>query len=118
MSRKFASLFAAVAIAVASVGPAAAQDATRSLTEPGALSIPVAYGDLDLTRPEGVKVMTVRIERALKAVCGNSRHSANAIRVMIAKCRTKALSDAIADINEPLLTAYYNPAAVTQLASR
>lgn len=118
MSAKFASLFAAAALAFASIDPAVAQDAYRSVTEPGALSIPVAYGDLDLTRVEGVKVMTVRIEKALKAVCGNSRHSANAIRVMITKCRTKALTEAVATINEPLLTAYYNRDAVTLLASR
>lgn len=118
MSRKLASLFAAVAIATASVGPAVAQDATRSITVPGALSIPVAYGDLDLSRVEGVKVMSVRIEKALKAVCGNSRHSANAIRVMISKCRRKALTDAVAEINAPLLSAYYDKAATTLLASR
>lgn len=118
MFRKLATLLAAVAIAATSLGPAAAQEATRSLTEPGALSIPVAYGDLDLSRVEGVKVMTVRIEKALKAVCGNSRHSANAIRLMISKCRKKALTDAVATINAPLLTAHYGPEAVTLLASR
>jgi len=37
---------------------------------------------------------------------------------MISKCGTKALTESVATINEPLLTAYYNPVTVTQLASR
>lgn len=118
MSRKFASLFAAIAIAAASIGPAAAQQPIMSLVEPGALSIPVAYGDLDLSRVDHVKTMTVRIERALHAVCGSSRHSANAVRVMITKCRKKALTNAIAELDAPLLTAFYNPKVAMQLASR
>lgn len=118
MSRKFAPLFAAVVVAASAIGPATAQQANRSATEPGALSIPVAYGDIDLTHAAGVAEMSVRIEKALKAVCGSSRQSANAVRVMITKCRTKALTNAIAEINAPLLTALYDPAKVTLLASR
>lgn len=118
MSRKFTSLLAAVAIVAASIGPAAAQQATPSANEPGALSIPVAYSDLDLTRAGDVTIMTKRIEKALKAVCGSSRHSANAMRVMITKCRAKALTNAIAEIDAPLLTAMYLPKKATLLASR
>ncbi len=118
MSRKFASLFVAVAIAAASVGPAFAQEAYKSKAEPGALSIRVAYTDLDLTRAEDVKRMSIRIDMALKAVCGSTRGSATAVRTMITKCRTKALTNAIADINEPLLTALYSPDKVMTLASR
>jgi len=118
MTTKFASIFAALAFTVAAFGSASAQEPTLSLTEPGALSVRVAYGDIDLSRAEGVAEMSARIEKALKAVCGSSRGSANAVRTMVAKCRKKALTNAIADINAPLLTALYNPERMTHLASR
>lgn len=112
MSRKSVSLFAAAAVAAALMAPAAAAQSA----EPR--SITVYYGDLDLSRAEGVNTLTGRLDRALDKVCGSTREYATSMRIMIARCRTTALTNAIADIDMPLLTEVYTPKKVMMLASR
>ena len=59
MSRKSVSLFAAAAIAAALMAPAAA----AQTAEPR--SITVYYGDLNLSRADGINTLTGRLDRAL-----------------------------------------------------
>ncbi len=112
MSRKSVSLFAAAAIAAALMAPAAA----AQTAEPR--SITVYYGDLNLSRADGINTLTGRLDRALDKVCGSTRDYANSMRIMITRCRTKALTDAIAEIDTPLLTEIYTPKKLMMLASR
>lgn len=67
MPRKFASLFAAIAIAAASLAPASAEQGRRTI------HVTVSYADLDLTRAEGAKTLSIRLNRAADKTCGHSR---------------------------------------------
>lgn len=65
--------------------PAGAQDAR---------SIPVAYADLDLTKPEGIRTLDHRIAAAVRAVCREQEDALFANRIEIAQCRRVARRDA------------------------
>lgn len=113
MTRMFASLFATVAIAIASVGPANAEPIYQTY------SVKVSYADLDLTRVEGVETMSRRINRAVDKVCGRPAEAkSQAARRVIQACRAQSLAQAIAAIDAPLLTARYQGAEGIHLASR
>lgn len=113
MSRKFASLFAAIAIAAASIAPASAEQGSRTI------QVAVSYADLDLTSAVGVKALSSRIKRAADVACGRSRGSASlTIRRAIEACRAEAISSAVASIDAPILNVLYNPEKLTRLASR
>ncbi len=100
MSRKYAALFAAIAIAA--TAPASAEQRVRIN------KVAVPYGDLDLTRVEGVKTLTFRLNRAVDQVCGRGATSASmSIRRQVQACREQAIDVAVASINAPLLTALY-----------
>jgi UrcA family protein len=102
MSRKLASIFTAVAIAAAAIAPASAEQRVQINT------VAVSYADLDLTRAEGVKTLTLRLKGAVDQVCGRSATSASmTIRRKVQACREKAMDVAVAEINAPLLTAMH-----------
>jgi UrcA family protein len=65
--------------------PAGAQDAR---------SVPVAYADLDLTKPEGIQALDHRIAAAVRAVCFEQEDALFANRIAIAECRRVARRDA------------------------
>ncbi len=111
MTRKFVSLFAAVAIAIASIGGASAQP--RQITS----TVVVSYADLDLSRIEGVKTLSMRLGRAVDKVCGRKSDTAlTTLRRHIATCRTESMNRAVASIDAPLLTAYYQGSERTRFA--
>jgi UrcA family protein len=102
MSRTLASLFAAVAIAAASITPATAETVGRNV------SVEVSYADLDLTRMQDVKTLTFRIRKAIDAACGRPHDTASqTLARKIRSCRTSAFDKAVASINAPLLTELY-----------
>lgn len=113
MSRKLASLFAAIAIGLVWVAPASAEQGIRIS------HVAVSYGDLDLTRAEGVKALTYRLKSAVNQVCGSAATSASlTIRRKITACREHAMNNAVAEINAPLLTALYGADEAAQFARR
>jgi UrcA family protein len=113
MTRQFASILAAIAIAAASIAPASAEQGRHNI------HVTVSYSDLDLTRAEGAKTLSIRLNRAADKTCGNSHGSASlTIRRAIEACRAVAISSAVASIDAPLLTALYNPEKLKRLASR
>jgi UrcA family protein len=69
-------------------------------------SVTVKFGDLDLNSTAGATTLYHRIHSAAKAVCG----TAGTQMVQIAQwqgCVKDATSDAIARVNNPLLTSIY-----------
>ena len=111
MTRMFASLFVAVAIAAASTGAANAES-TYKIS-----SVAVSYADLDLTRVEGVKTLSSRLGRAVDKVCGRKSDTASmTMRRKIATCRTESMNRAVAAIDAPLLTAFYQGSEGTRFA--
>jgi UrcA family protein len=109
MSRTFTSLFAAAAL-FASIPAASAGPVTQTS------SVAVSYADLDLTRAEGAKAMSGRIERAADRVCGTPVKAPLVLRRSIMACRKQAIATAVASIDAPLLTALYEGSEGTRFA--
>src|SRR5262249_8033915 len=111
MTRALSALFlAASAIATPAVA--------ASLEEP--VNITGSYPDLDISHPAGAAVLLHRIEAAATKACGGQPD----VRVLAEvshfdKCRSAALSKAVAEINSPMLTAAANGSgAVVRVAGR
>jgi len=99
----------ALAAIVCLLGTAAAWADVRSIT--------VSFRDLDLSNPDGAKTLYYRIQTAAKTVCGPEETT------MIGKtiwrgCVKGAVDDAVAKVNNPLLTALHtdrSPAVTAML---
>lgn len=111
MSRKLASLFAAIAIAAATIPSAAAE------TDRNTISVKVSYADLDLSRVEGVKTLSFRLRKAIDVACGKPYDSASmTIARKIKTCRADALEAAVAAIDSPLLSALHQSGQFRRVA--
>ncbi|MFO7278029.1 MAG: UrcA family protein [Pseudomonadota bacterium] len=71
-------------------------------------SIKVSFADLDLDKPADAAELYKRIQRAAQVVCG-PRVSANELGRMYdaRRCSQQAISDAVAQVNRPTLTAVH-----------
>ncbi len=71
------------------------------------LSDKVSYGELNLRSQRGVEVLYQRLANAAKEVCSplnaQRAHTVGAYR----QCVSDALSNAIRDVDQPLLTQYH-----------
>ena len=67
----------------------------------------VSYADLDLSRPEGAKALYRRIQGAARSVCGGEPALDLGQRRIWQDCYNNAVADAVAKVNNPLLTAEY-----------
>jgi len=77
--------------------PASAGEQVRTET--------VTFRDLDVTGPEGVRVLFDRIHAAAKRVCSTSDPM---LQVAAYICISKAEAGAVNKVNLPQLTAYYS----------
>jgi UrcA family protein len=91
---------AALAICVALAGvllPAQADTGVR-----------VKFRDLDLSSPKGIATLYQRIERAARLVCTDSSAPWDGERVTtFQRCYDAAIEDAVATIDQPMLTALH-----------
>jgi UrcA family protein len=78
--------------------PAAAQAPT---------TVVVKYGDLDLTRPAGREALQTRLDSAAKRVCGVLGHPDLRTKQMARECRSAAIDQAVAALNNPAFSAWY-----------
>lgn len=94
----------AIALALASVSTttnAAVADDLRP-------QIDVPYGDLNLANPTGAKVMLRRIAKAAEFVCGGRVDMRDVGERSVFKgCVRTAVSDAVGQLNAPLVTALH-----------
>jgi UrcA family protein len=72
------------------------------------LSETVKYGDLNLNREEGVSRLYKRLNRAAKNVCEPLRGRQLMESAKHRVCVSEALANAVAEVNQPLLTQYYH----------
>ncbi|MBT2135080.1 UrcA family protein [Croceibacterium sp. LX-88] len=49
-------------------------------------SIPVSYGDLDLTSPQGIKTLDRRLDRAVRRVCGDRTYQNLSLQAGVSEC--------------------------------
>jgi UrcA family protein len=96
-----------------SLGGAAAIGGTALASEPSSpsttITYPVGYGDLDVATARGAKTLYLRIRYAAETLCENA---ATWGKKEGQACVNKAVNDAVARVNAPLLTQY------TQLRSK
>lgn len=72
------------------------------------LSETVTYGDLDLDRSADVSRLYKRLSYAAKHVCAPFRSRTMTESAQHRACVSEALASAISEIDQPLLTQYYN----------
>jgi UrcA family protein len=99
------AVLAVVAAAGMIVSAAVAADSKGSFAVP---TIAVEYGDLDLTKPEGVRVLHRRLTAAAERVCPRTDVYLSAQDRFAARaCRKQALEHAIREIGSPELAALH-----------
>jgi UrcA family protein len=85
----------------------------------GSVTYPVGYSDLDVSKVKGARILYLRIRHAAETLCESA---ATWGKKEGEACVRKATDDAVARINSPLLSQYYqlrikgNKAGLVQLA--
>jgi UrcA family protein len=108
MSRLFAIVATAALVTAAHAAPPPVFYSTHHVS--------VAYDDLDLRSDVGARIMLLRINRAADEVCGGrpdlhrNFYGTRELRVLMpiyAKCRTDAVSKAVASLDAPAVAKAY-----------
>jgi len=81
----------------------------------GARQETVRFGDLDLTRPAGAQELYRRITHAARDVCETFSPGGSAVGISNRVCIDRAIAQAVADIDSPLLTERYERQARRQI---
>src|SRR5262245_46456958 len=95
----------AVAAGVAAFAPLAHADANDSNRV--AQQVIVRFGDLNLQNPGAAETLLTRITRAGTRVCGGAEAagvSTPSTKRAFRTCRSRAVQEAVAKVNHPLLT--------------
>jgi UrcA family protein len=78
----------------------------------------VKFNDLDITTPDGAKVLYKRIRAAARDVCGVSIGDDPILRVGTKVCIDKAVDNAVKRVNAPMLTYLRFGSSDVRLASK
>jgi UrcA family protein len=93
------------ALASTAIGGQALADQPAAASVPRELvTYPVGYSDLDVSKLKGAKTLYLRIRYAAETLCQNA---ATWGKKEGEACMRKAIDDAVARVNVPLLTQYY-----------
>ncbi|HTD74161.1 MAG TPA: UrcA family protein [Steroidobacteraceae bacterium] len=95
-----ASVFA---LSFTASGANAADQPTVAEASREQVTYPVGYSDLDVSKIKGAKVLYLRIRYAAETLCQNAATWGKSDREA---CMRKAVNDAVARVNVPLLTRY------------
>jgi UrcA family protein len=102
MKAKFHIALAAIACGIALTTPATAD---QSYGEP--LTKVVSYADLNLNGEAGTRTLYGRLRMAATQVCAPFRGNSLRERTNWSECFNPALARSVAEIDEPMLTAYH-----------
>lgn len=102
MSRTFQALCVAACAFATLIAPASAAETTRSHA-----AVTVHYGDLNLASEAGAKVLIRRLDQAARQVCGGDAFARGLARREQRTCRTEAVTQAVADVNQPMVTTMF-----------
>jgi UrcA family protein len=83
--------------------PIAAETPAEHSTTNWSVTYPVRYSDLDMSKMKGAKTLFLRIRYAAETLCEST---ATWGKKQGAACVRKAVTDAVARVNSPLLTQY------------
>jgi UrcA family protein len=109
----------AVTLSIAAASILTASAPANAQPQDDAIRVTVSYGDLNLARADGAKVLLQRIQAAADRACGEAPD----VRLMSRRafydaCRAHAVAAAVTDVGSPTLTAMAGPATRTRLADR
>jgi UrcA family protein len=104
-----ANFTALLAVLAAGVTQVALADTTDDVT----LSRHVNYSDLDVAHDAGVKQLYDRLTRAANSVCGPYDSAEMKKAGVYANCVQHSLARAVAKVNNPMLTSYYESKTAT-----
>jgi UrcA family protein len=113
MDKSFVTVARALTICVAAtLGVRAADAATPGpIDHPSAVDAPLQYvvrlADLNLSSDAGVTALYSRLRRAARWVCIPPEHADLGRRAEYQACTEKAITDAVANVNSPLLTQHH-----------
>ena len=99
-----AGFFSLGAAAQATAAEAAPEDANNPSTTTWLVGYPVGYSDLDISKMKGAKTLYLRIRYAAETLC---QSAATWGKKEGEACVHKAVDDAVARVNSPLLSQYY-----------
>ena len=106
---------AAFAISVCLSGMAGAHAGQEYSAEP---QLVVGYGDLDVSRQSGARILIARISVAASQVCGGLPDGRELARTaMYHACMRRAMDDAVARVGSPMVNSLYG-SPNSQFASR
>lgn len=106
------STIGAAALILCGAFVASALPSTARAADAGVLTRTVNYADLDVSRPEGAKVLYKRIVKAAYEVCPDYGNLLDSF-----KCVNEATARAIKQVDSPALSALRSP-SVMRLASK
>ncbi len=101
MSRMFQALCVATCAFAMLTAPASAG------TNRQHQAVAVHYGDLNLSSEAGAKVLIRRVDQAARQACGVETGSRGLVRREQRRCRAEAMSEAIAEVNQPVVTTMF-----------
>ena len=100
----FRRLTAAAAVAAFAAGFTVTAQADQSTDAP---QVTVKYADLSVSSPQGAAALYHRIRAAAMTVCQPLDESNLASKQTTAACIHKAVADAVAEVDQPALSAVY-----------
>jgi UrcA family protein len=80
----------------------------------------VSFPELDLSKPQGAKTLLLRIHNAAAYVCASGREvgPVQSISPSYRRCVRDASTRAVAQVNNPMVTALYGGAVGTEIAAK
>ena len=78
---------------------------TARAADPGLPSKRVSYADLDISKPEGAKVLYGRIEAAAHQVCALNGYKDLGAMQRVNGCVDRAINNAVKEVDSPALSA-------------
>lgn len=99
-----AASFFALGFATHATAAEAAPEQANSPSTTWLVTYPVGYSDLDISKMKGAKTLYLRIRYAAETLC---QSSATWGKKEGEACVRKAVDDAVARVNSPLLSQYY-----------
>lgn len=110
--RQFQPMKGTMAIIIVLAASTLAIGAAEARTSAGKqVSVAVPYADLNLQRPEGVRMLYERLQQAARQACDNNAMDADrnlAIKAAGRNCYRTALSGAVAEVNNEHLNRLHN----------
>lgn len=108
MKAKFhSSIRLHIALAAIACGIVLTTPATAGQSDGERLTRVVSYADLNLNSEPGARTLYGRLRTAASQVCSPLRGASLRERTNWSECFTSALARSVADVDQPLLTAYH-----------